>query len=141
AGAFALRRRSLAGTLGRWSRHPADPREAVLWGLGLILGVMAFGLSFEIDRVIEQALARGGSLTWPPGQLKHLGWTVLWTGALCAFLGVANYIERQPARRSGWLRSASALPLLIAVKFLAIDTLLPRVLHGAAPATVFANFQ
>src|SRR5205807_4433558 len=74
AGAFALRRRSLAGTLGRWSRHPADPREAVLWGLGLILGVMAFGLSFEIDRVIEQALARGGSLTWPPGQLKHLGW-------------------------------------------------------------------
>src|SRR6476620_2326639 len=60
---------------------PAAPAIALAALVGI---VMAFGLSFEIDRLVEAAAP--GAIAWPAAQFKQMSWTVLWTISAGAFL-------------------------------------------------------
>lgn len=112
---------------------PAIALSAVLW---LLLSV---GLSFEIDRVIEAA-GRFASV-WSPAQLKMMAWTVLWTITTCAFLALSRRLEPDERLRPAWLRGAEVVLLVIAFKFLLLDTLLFRAMSRPTLAAPGVNFQ
>ncbi len=137
---FWIFRRRLWDFLIRWTGPELDGRRSFLLCAAVVIAIVTFGLSFEIERVVELALMRGSPMIWPPGQLKQMGWTILWTLAVCVFVGLAFFVE-SPEQRSGWVRTIARMPLFLAAKFLLIDTLFFRVMDGAALATVGANLQ
>jgi uncharacterized membrane protein len=108
---------------------------------GLIVALLAIGLSFEIDRTVERAVVFGKELIWPAWQMRHLAWSMLWMASLATFLLLATRLQRDAARRARWGRFAWICAILLIVKFLLIDTLLFRFNDGAAACTPVANFQ
>ena len=91
-------RRRFRKTLENWGAASPEASTSALAMTALIIVLMGIGLSFEIDRTIEQMAATGTSVLWPVAQLKHLSWTMLWMVALAAFLGLVVRIESDPFR-------------------------------------------
>lgn len=131
------RGRLIANLERRGSGERAARDATVLIG-GLVIALMAIGLSFEVDRVVEQRLwSRAAPMLWPAGQLKELLWTVLWSAACAAFCGLARWIGASEE----WLRAAGRLAVVLAVKFLLIDAIGYRLADGVALAPPMVNAQ
>src|SRR5262249_32364655 len=47
----------------------------------VIVAMLTLAFSFEIDRVVEQAILAQRALTWPAWQIKLMGWTILWSAS------------------------------------------------------------
>jgi uncharacterized membrane protein len=60
---------------------------------------------------------------------------------LTACLALARALEPDPALRPGVVRLAQRLAVVVAAKFLLLDTLLARVVEGATPSHVLLNAQ
>jgi uncharacterized membrane protein len=142
AAAGVLTSLSIAGLY--WLRRDAWPRLMGRGGMlalaGVLVVLMAFTLSVEVDRIVERALA-AGPLAWPSSQLKQLAWTMLWTLAALVYAGFARVLEPDPSCRARPLRVAAVAVLLLGMKFLLMDTFGYRL--GASPADVtpLANLQ
>lgn len=135
--AFAyLRRGSLLPILQKWSGTPTGERELALGAATAVVLVMTFGLSFEIDRVVEHA----SNTVWPPAQLKQFFWTMLWSASSIVLVILGHRIEASPDRRANWVRGAGIAPMLLAAKWLLVDTLLWRA-DGVTLASVGINVQ
>ncbi len=132
-GIHRLRRSAVSELLG-----PSDRSSALgLWLAAIVVLILTVGLSFEIDRTVEQARIASSFPTW---QLKQMGWTMLWTLVVCTFIGyVTKTVSDSAATR--WLHGGSILVSLLAAKFFLVDTLLYRVFDGSSPATPVLNLQ
>jgi uncharacterized membrane protein len=140
AGIFWLRRRDWLELLGMGEK-PEAARISVLALAGLIIALLAFALSLEIDRVVEQSLAAGQISTWPPMQLKLLGWTMLWTLSTITFAGIARVVCGSIQAAAGPLRLAAMALVLIGLKMLLIDSLSWRLAQQPAWVPVLGNMQ
>jgi hypothetical protein len=129
-----LREGSLPGSMP--ASHRRDSEN--LWPFAvacLVLGLVTFGLSVEVDRAVERMVALKYSLVWPPGQLKLLAWTWLW---------LAMVMVLACTRR--WLVFPSEVPwilaLLVVAKFLVMDMLMDRFnLPERGPVPVYPVFN
>jgi uncharacterized membrane protein len=138
---YFLRRRLSLGAL-RVDSSDGSAR----WTLSLaavVIGLMTFGLTFEVERVIERAVAGGTDLAWPLWQAKHMAWTILWSVSLCSFILLATRLATDDSRRRRWLAGLWLLPALLTVKYVVVDTVLMRIGAGHASTTVapLANLQ
>ncbi len=134
-GMYALQRKTFDEWAGGRRMH-----SAALAVAAIVLVVMTFGLSMEVDRMVAQVRAGGGS-EWPSVQLELMGFSTLWTAALAIHAGlVMKLSEGDRARRSG-LAVGSGLMAVVAFKFVLLDTLGWWLLEGAAAVTPIANLQ
>jgi uncharacterized membrane protein len=140
AAEFWFLRRRLSDVLSQWLGFELDARRAFLAGAAAVIAIITFGLTCEIQRAVDVAVMHARHMVWPPRQLVQLAWTILWMAATCSFIALAYFIET-PERRGGWLRRPAKVPLILAAKFLLIDTVFFRIQFGAAPAMVGANLQ
>ena len=119
-----------------------EDRGLLLAVAGAMILLMTIAFTAEIDRVIEQAVAGPRiAFGWRPGQIRQLGWTMLWSGAAAAFAAAVVFLEPDRDRRAGSLRFAAAIGVVLAMKYLTIDTLMWRLLSRPAPVTPWANVQ
>lgn len=106
----------------------------------VVLAIMTFALSMEVDR--SAAHARAAALTdWPPVQLRMLGWTILWTAAAAVHAGLVVKLVGDLPVRQRWLRVSSALIGLVAIKFVVLDTLLFWLGGDGSLVTPLVNLQ
>ena len=114
----------------------------------IVLAMLTIGLTFEIDRQLESA--RGLAVFPDLVRLKQLAWTVLWTTALAAEVGLLKVFARQAGATTphdhDHHHGDSAAPLgvlavLLAVKFVLADTLAYRLTAGVAGPGAVVNFQ
>jgi uncharacterized membrane protein len=138
----------LAASLGAlaWFR-----RDALQRGLGLLKTVevapfafavavlvalvVTFGLSVEVDRLLERAAAEQVDLVWPLRHLRGMCFTILWTLAVLAVAWAVRQLDL--AYPLPWI-----LLFLLAAKFLVVDTLAPRMDAGTPTlAPILLNFQ
>jgi uncharacterized membrane protein len=82
-----------------------------------------------------------GLAVWPKWQLRQFAWTAWWTAGVTGFLAARHLRDETALRRTGLLRTLASVPVLLAVKYLVLDTLFYRLLKGPAPAVVAANLQ
>lgn len=132
---YRLRRDAMKRTI---DVNRASSASAAIVLLAVVSILMTFGLSLEVDRVVEQI----ATFTWPMWQVKQLAWTTLWTLSLLACLVIFNIVEpanEQPRRR--WRAGAITLAALLAAKFIVIDTLLWAMAKGPAHASPIVNLQ
>ena len=118
-------------------RDAASPAAPALAFAAVLLALFAFGLTVEIDRVIEAAAAT----LWPAWQLKMMAWTILWMLCLAGFVALARRLEPDAALRPAWTAAAEVLAVLVAAKFLLVDTLGFRLVAGATLTPPLVNFQ
>jgi hypothetical protein len=131
---FWLRQRTLEEQVRRLGGVRLQT-EAVTFAMIALVGILAtLGLSFEVDRLVERAVAQGVELVWPALQLKSLGLTLLWTVGVVALAWTCRSLA--PARPILWFLLA-----LLAMKFLTVDTLFWRLSMPVALARVFLNIQ
>jgi uncharacterized membrane protein len=137
---FWLRRAALVSALRRWGDGQTAERDAVLMVSALVIGLMTIGISSEIDRLVERrALAGGGP--WHSGQLKQLLFSMVWPLAACGQLLLARQVEPSPEGRAAWLRRFGWVPVLVAIKYLLVDTLYYRAEYSPALVGVLLNLQ
>jgi uncharacterized membrane protein len=117
-----------------------DRSRLMLLVASFVLVFMTIGFSFEIDRIVEQVRA-STMLAWPPDQAKHLAWTMLWIASLSGIIGLARLLESSPTRRRETMRKLSVFPMLLAIKFMIIDTLGYRMTGHPANVLIVANLQ
>ena len=133
---YALRREVLWRALTRRSAGSAEPMLALA---ALLVGLFTIGLTFEIDRIVEAASP--GITVWRPWQVKQMAWTVLWMVCVCGFLALSRRLEPDERLRPAWVDVPEILALLVAAKFLVVDTLLFRLMGRPALAAPVANLQ
>lgn len=135
-----LRRDAIVAALGP-SSGIRSGGDLLTWGIRIITALLTLGLTMEVDRVVERAIASGEALASPATQLKLLSWTILWTCALVGSRAMALWAERRHGvdRGDGTLTKVLAACLL--AKYIAIDTLGFRLTHGVGSAAVVANLH
>ena len=121
------------------NRQPVDlgVREVLMLVAGTVVALLAFALSLEIDRVVERA----STFPWPPWQIKHLAWTMLWVISICCFAVIVIRVKPLEKRRETVLGFLSLLMMMLTIKFLLMDTLLWRLQPRFARTPVVANLQ
>jgi len=86
------------------------------------------------------SLAR--SLSWPTWQVENFYWTIWWTAGVVIAFGVARFLTRKIERKPEWLDAFPTLIILLAMKFVLIDSLGWRALVGVTTAVPVAiNLQ
>lgn len=103
----------------------------------IVLAIMTLGLSLEVDRAVEQAVAAGKSLTLHKDQTKLLALTMLWSLVTAAVMGLTAWLKSARAAANAGV----ALVLILAIKLVVVDTLGFRFTHGVGTAKVVANLQ
>lgn len=109
----------------------------------LLLGLFAIclGLSFEIERGIDQAYESGRNLRWPAGQLTGFAWTVLWAIAAVALPWLGKLMA-VPAKLRDELKVLSTFVLsVITAVFLVRDCLMPLERSRDVSAGLLINAQ
>jgi uncharacterized membrane protein len=134
---YYIRRSVIWRALRREGDPPARSMALVLC---IVAGLVAFGLSFEIDRLFEQMRALG-SLPWPLWQAKQLGWTIAWSLACAGTFALLRWRDPDTAPTALWPWLLPQILILLAVKFLTIDTVLARLLNLPANVTPLANIE
>ncbi len=128
-GMFWLRRKALEGLLEKTSVRRHNP--AVVSAI-IAIAVITFGLSFEVDRTVEQLT----STVWPVLQLKLMGWTILWSVSTVALFAAIRFIDPASLARSTWRSLAWALCILLTLKFIVFDTSFFLMSTGGHPAAL-----
>jgi hypothetical protein len=103
--------------------------------------VMLWAGSFEIDRVVAAGYLPG-VMIWPAWQIRHFAWTACWTIGIVAFLWAVHLHDGTALRRLSVLRALAWVPVVLAGKYLLLDTLAFRLWGGLpANAMVISNLQ
>jgi len=131
-GMFRLRRESISRLLD----EPGEENRFSFVSVVIATIVITFGLSFEVDRVVEQLHAS----VWPLLQLKLMGWTILWSIAATAMFAVIFAIDRASLARHRWRGVAWTICALLTAKFLILDTTI-WIASSGARAPVLLNMQ
>lgn len=134
-----LRRATLLPLADRGTRTAGT--RPLLIGAALAFGlVLGFGLTLEIDRIITSVSARNWPLDLAPGHVRQLSFTLLW----CVLCGIGTALvwrlDPDPIARQRTLIAPYAVAMLLAVKFLVVDTLAWRAM-GLGRATVLLNLE
>lgn len=104
-----------------------------------VIVIITIGLSFEIDRQFESpSNALYASHTW---HLKHLAWTILWSVSFAAVLGLEKWLRPESVRAMTRSRGLALIALILAAKYLLIDTLAYRLMDGPATLSMVTHFQ
>jgi hypothetical protein len=135
-GAYWLRRGSIKQAL-------PDQRHAPLAaGVALAaIALLAIAFSFEIDRVVEQAVLSNHALTWPVWQLKQMAWTMLWSLSALVLAFVISRISALGNERTSWMGTIAMFAGAMVAKFIVLDTFFYRLSDGVGSAWVFFNLQ
>jgi uncharacterized membrane protein len=131
AGITQLVRGNRVESLIGWSRRR-------LGIAAVIVAIITFALSLEVDRIIETAVSGGGPRVWPAALLKQLDWTTLWTASGCALLALVRARGDPPERRP-WLAAVAMVLVLLAAKFIVVDTIMLRLAYGPVLSMVVVN--
>jgi uncharacterized membrane protein len=125
-----------------WPASADQEKSRPGWGaiLGVIAVMLTYALSFEIDRAMEQFHV-AGALVWPLWQAKQLAWTIAWTLAAAGVFAALRWRDGNALRRSRWTGMLPPILMLLAVKYLTIDTTVWRLLHAPANVTILANLE
>jgi uncharacterized membrane protein len=138
---YSIRRETIWHSLGKGSDLPKDSVVAV-WGT--VIGLLTIGVSFEIDRNVEQMNA-AGTLRWPISQAKQLAWTIAWSLVCTGVFAIMRWRENRQQEHTEptkfWPRLLPALNILLALKYLTIDSAIWRVFREPANVTVLANLE
>jgi uncharacterized membrane protein len=126
---FQLRRRALESLLQKTSARRHNP--AIVSAI-IAIAVITFGLSFEVDRTVEQLT----STVWPLMQLKLMNWTILWSIATVALFAAVRLIDPVSLGRSTWRSLAWTLCILLTLKFIVFDTAFFIISAGGHPAAL-----
>ncbi|HEX8524701.1 MAG TPA: DUF2339 domain-containing protein, partial [Tepidisphaeraceae bacterium] len=126
-GMFWLRRQSLERLLARTAGRSFNP--AVV-SVGIAIAVMTFGLTFEVDRTVEQLTVTN----WPPLQLKLMGWTILWSIMSAAYVAALRLIDRELLVRPSVRNFARSVCTILTFKFLIFDTIGWYFINRSHPA-------
>jgi uncharacterized membrane protein len=132
----ALTSRRGSATTGNRVSSPAEPILALA---AVLTALFTVGLTFEIDRIVEATVP--GVTVWPLSQVKQMASTILWTIAVCGYLALSRRLEPDEGLRPKWIQAAERVALILAAKFLLVDTLFFRLANGAPLATPLVNFQ
>ena len=132
---YAMRR----DEIDRWlMRHRgASP---VIRVMSLVVLMMTFALSMEVDRTVAQ-LAAARATPWPAMQLELLGLTMLWTFALALHSGLLLKFAGEPFDRKRRLATNGRTMLALAIKFIVLDSLLWYAGHGPVNVLPGLNLQ
>ncbi len=132
---YAMRR----DEIDQWlMRHRAG--SPVVRVMTLLVLMMTFALSMEIDRTVSQ-LHRLGMTQWPYVQLELLGLSMLWSLMLLLHSGLLLKLAGEPAERHTLLTRNHRMMLVLAIKFLLVDTLAWYLADGSARVVPILNFQ
>lgn len=105
------------------------------------LVVLLWAGTLEIGRLVSSGAFPGAGV-WPAWQLKNFAWTAWWAAGVTGFIAIATRRDETLIRRIALLRSLAHLPILLALKYLILDTLVFRLAtSGPAGAAVVANLQ
>jgi hypothetical protein len=126
---------------GGSAQHNAEDDTGVRVALAA-LAVLMWAGTLEIDRLVASG-AFPGLTVWPKWQVRQFAWTAWWTAGAAGFLAVAHLRDRTALlRHANLLRPLAAVPVVLAAKYLLLDTLFYRFTLGhPAPALVVANLQ
>jgi hypothetical protein len=102
--------------------------------------VLMWAVTLEIDRLIEQ-MRVAGTLLWPLWQAKQLAWTIAWSVAGAGAFALMRWRDRDAQPTDLWPRVLPQFLMLMAVKYLTIDTALWRALGAPAHVPVLANLE
>jgi uncharacterized membrane protein len=102
--------------------------------------VILWAGTLEIDRMVTSGFFPGAAV-WPAWQLKNFAWSAWWAAGVTGFLAVATRNDDTKIRRLPMLRVLASIPVLLAIKYLIVDTLIFRLDRGPANTTVVANLQ
>lgn len=134
-----LRRRRFEAAFGLAAGQPRRQRVFITLA-SLVIAVLALGLTLEIDRVIEQAVAGGWTAIWRPEHVQYLCSTMLWTLAAMVLGGIIWRISPDPQRRSDRMAKLAWAPFLLTGKFVLIDTLHQRT-RSFIPGVMIGNLE
>ncbi|MEA2735071.1 MAG: hypothetical protein QOE14_1522, partial [Humisphaera sp.] len=102
--------------------------------------VLLWAGTLEIDRLVASGVFPGAAV-WPAWQLKNFAWSAWWAAGVTGFIAIATRRDETKIRRLPMLRILAHVPVLLAIKYLVLDTLLFRLMHGPANTAVVANLQ
>jgi hypothetical protein len=102
--------------------------------------VLLWAGTLEIDRMVSSGFFPGATV-WPPLQLKNFAWSAWWAAGVTGFLAFATRKDETKIQRLPMLRVLAHVPVLLAIKYLLLDTLIFRLDRGPANTAVFANLQ
>lgn len=117
------RRATFVEALSKWGATDAAERLLQVTA-GVIVGLVTLGLSVEIHRAIELAVAKGTLFARPPEQLKLLGLTMLWTAAVVVYRAILTIAARAQRREIAAMPMLTAAIALLVGKYVVIDTLM-----------------
>jgi uncharacterized membrane protein len=116
------RRGVIVEALRSWGAR--DAAGQLLSGTVLaVVGLLTLGLSVEIDRAIDHAVAAGATFHRSPMQLKALGLTLLWATATLVCRAIITLVHRAQQREVPALPALAGLMAVLAFKYVAVDTL------------------
>jgi uncharacterized membrane protein len=116
-----------------------DERTPLRVGFAATL-VLLWAGTLEIDRMVASGVFPGVAV-WPAWQLKNFAWSAWWAAGVTGFIAIATRRDDTLIRRVPMLRLLAAVPVLLAIKYLILDTLIFRLMRGPANAAVVANLQ
>ena len=128
----------LAGMAG--ASDAADESDQMLRIWMMAIGIILWTGTFEIDRLVLSGVFPGTAI-WPSWQLRNLAWTAWWTAGVTAFLAFVQWRDDTAIRRLAFLRILACVPMILAVKYLLLDTIAFRLFNGPANVTIVANAQ
>jgi len=117
-GMYVLQKEAFARATARM--RIASP---ALWVATFVMLILLLGLSLDVDRAVDQLAGVG--TPWPPMQLKQLGWSMLWSAAVAIHVTLVVKLCGEQVERRDWLAMARAVLMLVALKFLLLDVLIP----------------
>jgi hypothetical protein len=109
--------------------------------MGIVVAILTLGLSFEIDRIVESAATLSIAMAFPVAQEKMLAWTALWTVAVMVLMAIVTVARPAGVQRSRWSKRIWLLTVLLAAKFVLIDTAFFRIVDPSSAAAVLLNPQ
>jgi uncharacterized membrane protein len=120
---------------------PSDTRNALTIIISLAIVCLGFGLSVEVDRAVRQLAERATtSPAMPWVQVELLSLSLLWCAVGAAWGGAIRLVRGRDGMRPAvivWTIAA----ILLAVKWLIVDTIGFRLRDGAAAVTLGLNLQ
>ena len=139
AAAYWLRRRGINEALDRLGAR-LETRSATIGLASALILLVTFGLSLEIDRIIERARPAWG-LDFKPDQVRLLAFTMLWCISATGIGLIALRLEPDPHARRRRLEVISILAFFLTLKFLAVDTLLWHLRDRSVRGNLLLNME
>ena len=109
--------------LGRSAEGDAqrDERTPIRVGFAATL-VLLWAGTLEIDRMVASGVFPGAAV-WPAWQLKNFAWSAWWAAGITGFIAIVTRRDETLIHRVPMLRMLAGVPIVLAIKYLILDTL------------------